>query len=203
MRMTPCTAGVAAVIAVVALTSAACGGGPSASSSGSPSTTSSQSPRASSSESTAPVDYTTLLIAAEDIQIPDEIFTMSQPQANPGGANGAAASFDNEGGTRTISDSIIVMPDAAAAKTALDGGVAALNLSIAEPAPEPAAVGTEGVIASGPSPDGSRDVTVVTFFRGAAYVVMEFDSAAGDPVPADIAVALAQKQADVIKAALG
>lgn len=102
---------------------------------------------------------------------------------NPGGAESVAVAFSNEDETRTIGDSNVIMPDAAAAKTALDGAVAALNKSIADPSPQPAEAGTSSFSASGEAPDGSKAVTVVTFTEGVAFVVMEFDGAAGDPVP--------------------
>jgi hypothetical protein len=206
MKLTLSTAGLTAAIAVVALTGVACGGSSSSGSSSSASSSSSSSASssaASSSASAAPTDYTTLLIKPEDIVIPGETFTAGEPQLNPSGGQGVAVAFNNEGGTRTIGDSILVFPDAAAAKTALDAGLAALSQSIADPSPQPAQVGTSGYVASGNSPDGTKSVTVVTFTEGTAYVVLEFDSAAGDPVPEDFAVSLSQKQADVIKSALG
>ena len=157
----------------------------------------------SSSASAAPTDYTTLPIKAEDIVSPGDTFTAGEPQLNPGGAQGIAVAFNNEGGTRTIGDSILILPSADAAKASLDGAVAAFNQSIADPSPQPAEVGTNGTVATGASPDGTKAVTVVTFTEGTAFVLMEFDSAAGDPVPTDFAVSLAQKQADVVKNAMG
>jgi hypothetical protein len=206
MKVTLSVVGVAGVIAAVALTGTACS--KDSSSSGSTSSASSSSSAASSSagstsETAAPVDYTSLPVKAEDIVIPGETFTASEPQLNPGGAEGIAVAFSNEGETRSIGDSIVIFPSAEASKAGLDGAVAALDKSIANPAPKPAEVGTEGVVASGEAPDGSKAVTVVTFTQGSAFVVMEFDSAAGDPVPEDFAVSLAQKQAENIKGALG
>lgn len=207
MKLTLSMVGVAGVIAAVALTGTACSKDSSSSGSSSAASSSSSSPASSSAESTsesaAPLDYTTLPIKAEDIVIPGEVFTASEPQLNPGGAEGIAVAFSNEGETRTIGDSIVIFPSVEAAKSGLDGAVAALDQSIAAPAPQPAQVGTEGVVASGEAPDGSKAVTVVTFTEGAAFVVLQFDSAAGDPVPEEFAVELAQKQADLIKGALG
>ena len=95
------------------------------------------------------------------------------------------------------------MADADAAKKSLDGAIAALDQSIADPSPQPAAVGSNGAVATGVSPDGTKAVTVVTFTQGAAFVLLEFDSAAADPVPTDFAVSLAQKQDEIVKGALG
>jgi hypothetical protein len=46
-------------------------------------------------------------------------------------------------------------------------------------------------------------VTIVAFTQGSAFAVMQIDSAVGNPVPEDFLTALAQKQAGVIKNALG
>lgn len=207
MKSTLSMVGAAGVIAAVVLTGSACSKDSASSGSSSSASSSSSSSASSSAESTsetaAPVDYTTLPIKAEDIVIPGETFTASEPQLNPGGAEGIAVAFSNEGETRSIGDSIVVFPSAEAAKAGLDGAVGALDQSIANPAPQPADVGTEGVVASGEAPDGSKAVTVVTFTQGSAFVVLQFDSVAGDPVPEDFAIALAQKQAANIESALG
>ncbi|MBJ7340685.1 MAG: hypothetical protein JHC64_23485 [Mycolicibacterium sp.] len=196
------TVGAAGAIALVAVTGVACSSGSTTATSSSSSSSVSSSASATSKDA-APVDYTTLLIKPEDIVIPGDTFTASEPQLNPSGAQGVAVGFNNADQTRSIGDSIVVLPDAAAAKTAMDGAVAALDQSIADPAPQPAEVGTNGVVATGTAPDGSKAVTVVVFTQGTAFVVMEFDSAAGDPVPVDFATSLAQKQADAIKSGLG
>ena len=207
MELKLSTLGVAATITVVALTGAACSSGSKSSSTSSTSSSSSSSASSSTSaaatSNAAPVDYTTLLIKPEDIVVPNDTFTAEPPQLNPGGSEGVAVGFDNADKTRSIGDSITVMPDASAAKTAMDGAVAALNQSIANPSPQPAPVGSNGVVASGTSPDGTKAVTVVTFTEGKAFVVMQFDSPAGDAVPNDFATSLAQKQADNIKSGLG
>ncbi|MGH3638969.1 MAG: hypothetical protein ACRDUX_08060 [Mycobacterium sp.] len=206
MKSTLSTAGLVGAMAIVALTGVACGGSSSSGSSSSASsseTSSVASGAESPSESAPPINYAPLLITPYDIDMPDETFTAGQPQMNPGGTQGVAVAFTNEEQTRTIDDSIAVFPDADAAKAGLDGGVAALDQSIANPSPQPAEVGTNGVVASGTSPDGSKAVTVVAFTQGPAFVLMRFDSAAGDPVPEDFAISLAQKQAGVVESALG
>ena len=114
-----------------------------------------------------------------------------------------AVGFHNADQSRSIGDSIMILPDPEAAKTAMDGAVKALDQSIANPSPEPVQVGDNGVIASGTSPDGSKAVTVVTFTQGKGFVVMQFDSPPGDAPGNDFATALAQKQAENIKTGLG
>jgi hypothetical protein len=206
MKSIPSTAVVASVLAVIALTGVACGGGSSSesSSSASPSAVEESSSVAESpTQTSSSADYAPLLITPYDIDIPGETFTAGQPQANPGGARGVAVSFTNESQTRTIGDSIVIFPDVDAAKAGLDAAVAALDQSIAAPTPQAAEVGTGGVVASGTSPDGAKAVTVVAFNQGPAFVLMQFEGAADDPVPDDVAVSLAQKQAGLVEAALG
>ena len=199
------TFGIAATVAVIALTGAACSNNSSSkssSSSSSSSATTSSSKAETTSAAAAATDYTTLLIKPEDIVVPNDTFVGEPPQLNPGGTEGVAAGFHNADQTRSIGDTIMVLPDPEAAKTAMDGAVKALDQSIANPSPEPVQVGDNGVIASGTSPDGSKAVTVVTFTQGKGFVVMQFDSPPGDAPGNDFATALAQKQAENIKAGL-
>jgi hypothetical protein len=190
-----CTACVAIAIAIVA-TSVACSSDPSAA------TSSVSSPAESTSKRPAPLDYASLLIKAEDIDLPGDTFIAGIPQfaRNP---DGVAIAFDNQDHTRTLGDSVVIMPDAAAAKVALDGGARAFDKSITDPSPRPAPVGSNGVVDSGVSPDGSKAVTIVAFTQGSAFAVMQIDSAIGSPVPEDFLTALAQKQTQRIKNALG
>ena len=200
------TFGIAATVAVIALTGAACSKNSSSTSSSSSSSSSSATTSSSKAETTsaaaAATDYTTLLIKPEDIVVPNDSFVAEPPQLNPGGSEGVAVGFHNADQSRSIGDTIMILPDPESAKTAMDGAVKALDQSIANPSPEPVQVGDNGVIASGTSPDGSKAVTVVTFTQGKGFVVLQFDSPAGDPVPSDFATSLAQKQAENIKAGL-
>jgi hypothetical protein len=191
MKSTLCTACVASVIIT---TSVACSSAPSSSTS--------SSSEAATTSGRAALDYASLLIKAEDIDLPGDSFIAGIPQFahDP---DGVAIAFDNADHTRTLGDSIVIMPDAAAAKVALDGGVRAFGKSITDPSPRPAPVGSNGVVDSGVSPDGSKAVTVVAFTQGSAFAVMQIDSAVGNPVPEDLLTALARKQAQRIKNALG
>jgi len=200
------TFGIAATVAVIALTGAACSNNSSSksssSSSSSSATTSSSKAETTSAAAAAATDYTTLLIKPEDIVVPNDTFVAEPPQLNPGGSDGVAVGFHNADQSRSIGDSIVILPDPESAKTAMDGAVKALDQSIANPSPEPAQVGDSGVIATGTSPDGSKAVTVVTFTQGKGFVVMQFDSPPGDAPGNDFVTALAQKQAENIKAGL-
>ena len=95
----------------------------------------------------------------------------------------------------------MILPDASAASTALDGALSALGNNVTG-APQSASVGSNGVIASGPSPDGSKFVAVLLFTEGKAFTTIEFDSATDDPVPPEIVTDVGQKQDDAIKKGL-
>ena len=194
MRLTLCTACVASAVAIIT-TGAACSSNPS-------STPATSSSTESSSKRPPPLDYATLLIKAEDIDLPGDAFIAGIPQFahDP---DGVAVAFDNQDHTRTLGDSIAIMPDAGAAKVAFDGGIRAFDKSIADPSPQPVPVGSNGVVDSGVSPDGSKAVTIVAFTQGSAFAVMQIDSPPAKPVPEDFLTALAKKQASLIKNALG
>ena len=201
-----------AVVVGVALTG--CGGNksssPSSSASSSASSTSSSSTSAASSSPATPApsggaaqpsDYSNLLIKPSDIVVPGETFALSQtlPVPNPAGAEGV---FTNQAATRKIDDTIYVYPDPGAASAALDQSAKAIQeLSVKAP-PTPAAVGTGGQMAVGPSPDGSKSKAIVMFTEGKVFTVLEFESPPNDPVPSDFVMDLAKKQDAAIKSGL-
>jgi hypothetical protein len=144
-----------------------------------------------------------LLIAASDIVAPGDTFTAQEPTMNPNGAPGVATVFSNGGDTREIGDTILVLPDAAGAATALKGATAALGTSVVGGTPAPASVGSDSVMVSGASPDGAKAVTVLLFTQGSAFVTLEFDSASEDPVPPEFVLDVAGKQDQKVTAGLG
>ena len=79
-------------------------------------------------------------------------------------------------------DTIVVLPDSAAATTTLNTTVSAIGTIITGGRPQPSPVGTGGTVVSGTSPDGAKAVTVLLFTEGRAVVRLEFDSAPGDPI---------------------
>lgn len=164
--------------------------------SASPATSQAASPKAD------PSDYTKWLIRAEDIALPGDTFTAATPTQNPNGKAGVATVYSNQTDTREVGDTILILPEPAGAATALDGAKASLGSAVTGGSPEPAAVGTGGTIISGTSPDGSKSVTVVLFTEGKAFVTLEFDGKADDPVPPTFATDLAQKQDAAIKSGL-
>jgi len=153
---------------------------------------------ASASASAEPSDYSTLLIKATDIVVPNDTFTAMPATPNPGGQPGVSGGFTNAAGNRVIGDTIMILPDASAAATALDGAKSSLSSNVTG-APQPASVGSNGMIVSGPSSDKSKAVTVLLFTEGKAFTTVEFDSAPDDPVPPEIVTDIGQKQDDAIK----
>ena len=173
----------------------------SSSSSSASSSKQATSTSASASASAEPSDYSTLLIKATDIVVPNDTFSAMPATPNPGGQPGVSGSFTNAAGTRVIGDTIMILPDASAASTALNGALSALGNNVTG-APQSASVGSNGVIASGPSPDNSKFVAVLLFTEGKAFTTIEFDSAPNDPVPPEVVTDIGQKQDDAIKKGL-
>lgn len=171
------------------------------SSNSSSSATSSSKQTSATSAAAEPSDYSTLLIKATDINVPNDTFTAMPTTPSPNGQPGVAGGFTNAAGNRTIGDTIMILPDATAAATALDGAKSTLGVNVTG-APQPAAVGSNGVVASGPSPDNSKFVAVLLFSEGKAFTTIEFDSAPDDPVPPDVVMDIGQKQDDAIKKGL-
>jgi hypothetical protein len=196
------------VVTGLAASSLLLGGAMAGCSSNRSSTASSSSSASSSKQATAtsatasasaePSDYSTLLIKATDIVVPNDTFTAMPATPNPGGQPGVSGGFTNAAGNRVIGDTIMILPDASAAATALDGAKSSLSSNVTG-APQPASVGSNGMIVSGPSPDKSKAVTVLLFTEGKAFTTVEFDSAPDDPVPPEIVTDIGQKQDDAIK----
>jgi hypothetical protein len=171
-------------------------------------TSSSTSAEATSSEESAteetsapaePTDYGTLLLPPADMGADTQ--TPGGVQLNPGGNPGAAQVYASPDGKQQIIDTILVFPDVAAADSNFESNSATLNTVVTGP-PEPLEVGTNGVMAVGTSPDGSKEVTVILFTQDRALVSLNFESDPGDPVPPEVATDSATKQAAAIEANL-
>lgn len=147
-----------------------------------------------------PSDYSGLLIRASDIDAP-ESFMAATPISNPNGQPGAMTTFSDQNRTHVIVDSIQIMPDPAAAVRALESAKATAD-GYVHGVPEPIAVGTGGTTISGPSPDGSKGVTVLLFTEGRAFAELEFDGPPDALVPPDFVTDVGQKQDAAIKKGL-
>ena len=147
-----------------------------------------------------PADYSGLLIQASDINAP-ETFTATPPISSPNGRPGVSTTFSNQDRSHVIYDSIQILPDPAAAVRALESAKAAPD-GYVHGVPEPIAIGTGGTTISGPSPDGSKGVTVLLFTEGRAFAELEFDGPPDALVPPDLVTDVGQKQDAAIKKGL-
>ena len=115
---------------------------------------------AATSKTSAASDYSRLLIKPNAIGGLDETDTAQPPTLNPHGVPGASVVFVNKANTRAVGNTIFVLPDPDAATAALNGAKKALGTVIEGAVAQPAPVGANGTTAGGPSPDGSKAVTV-------------------------------------------
>ena len=162
-------------------------------------TSSEESATEETSAPAEPTDYGTLLLPPADMG--GDTQTPGGIQLNPGGNPGAAQVYASPDGKQQIIDTILVFPDVAAADSNFQSNSATLNTVVTGP-PEPLEVGTNGVMAVGTSPDGSKEVTVILFTQDRALVSLNFESDPGDPVPPEVATDIATKQAAAIEANL-
>lgn len=144
-------------------------------------------------------DYTGWLIDPNVI-IDTIAYTPGGSTPNPGGLPGAAVVYTHRDG-RTITDSVWVLADPAAATAAVTQAQGAVT--IVNPKTESVAVGTGGQLISGTSADGSKATSLLSFTEGNAASTIEFTGPANDPVPTDLVVQLGQEQANLIKSRQG
>jgi hypothetical protein len=149
------------------------------------------------STSSGSSDYAALLIAPSDIPVAG--FTLTKSQAVPG-AKGVTGLFANADDTRELGDSIVVLPNAAAAKTAFDAAVSAAGDSVKDAKVADLAVGDTGKLVTGTSGDGNDETAVAIFVEGGTFVTLQFGSKSGDTIPAEVIQQVAKAQDDKLKA---
>jgi hypothetical protein len=158
------------------------------------------------SASAQPPDYTAWLIQAGDVnaaQLPTgtQAFTAGAPINNPDGRPGATITFGSPDRTHVIYDTIEVFSDPAAATRALEKAKAAPD-GYVHGFPEPIAIGIGGTKIEGPSPDGTKGVTVMMFTEGPAFAQIQFDDAPRSVVSPEFVTDVSQKQDAAIKKGL-
>jgi hypothetical protein len=190
------------VVAAVAAVATGCTATSSTSSAESPDTSIALSspPQSTPAGRVAP-DYRRLLIEPGDINTGTDTFATRSSTTNPGGSDGVAALFVNQHDTRAIGDTILILPDSAAATTTLNTTVSAIG-TITGGRPQPSPVGTGGTVVSGTSPDGAKAVTVLLFTENRAVVRLEFDSAPGDPMPPQVVTDVGKQQQIAVRTGL-
>jgi hypothetical protein len=189
-----------ALLSTVAFGASACGS--SSDSGDTPATTkpaTSSKTAAATSSASSSTDLAALVIKPEDIPIPGFTQKSSTP-VSESGANGVAVLFANADDTRELGDTILVLPDETAASAAMQAAVTATQGQVTGGTATPVQVGDGGTVVTGAQ--AGKASTVLIFQQGKALVVMQFDSAPADPVPADLATTVGQKQADKIKSGL-
>jgi Mycobacterium 19 kDa lipoprotein antigen len=179
---------------------------PSSSSSASASSTTSAAMTTAAEAEPAANDYSSLLMAVEDIDAP-EPFIAEPPKVNPNGPDGmqgVEAMYHNADNTAMIKDSIAVFATPAEATEFLNKVATDLPASTVMGTAETSPFGSDGVLVPGTSPDGTKAVTVLMFTEQNAVVELEFESPPGDlnPAPADFVRSVGQLQFDAIQAGL-
>jgi hypothetical protein len=190
--------GTTMVILVSVLTASACGP-----SSGDGRAGSSQGGAAPSSTSgpAAAADVSRLLIQAGDIPLPG----FSQQGVQPieeGAVKGVATVFGAEDGSRQMGETILLLPDAAAAQTAVQGAASTTKDQRPGATASAARVGDTAVIITGYELGGTAS-TLLLFSQGVASVAMDFRGPATDPVPPDVVTAVGVKQAALLRPGFG
>jgi hypothetical protein len=143
-----------------------------------------------------PTDYGAMLIKPSDI---GGDFTAPQPPVlNPNNAAGVAQLFTNPDNSRRIWDTISIVADPPAAAAGLDNAKTNYAGKVSGTW-QPVDVGSNGAMISGTSPDNSQAVTVLLFTEGKAFVNLEFDSAANDPIDPGLATDIGRKQDAAVK----
>jgi hypothetical protein len=145
-------------------------------------------------------DYGALPVNPNEV-VDSTAYIAAAPIQNPQGQPGIEAVYSHRDGSRTVTDTILVLASPQAASAAMDqarGGVSGQVVGT----PQVAAVGTGGSIVAGTSPDGTKSVAVLTFTEGDAFTTVEFEGPANDPVPVDLVTDYGQKQAAVLRDAL-
>jgi len=123
-------------------------------------------------------------------------YSAAPPVINPNGQPGVETVYTHRDGSRTITTTVLVLPDAQAATGALDGARAA---TAANGKSQPVAVGSGGTMLTGKSSDGSQSVTLLSFAEGNTATTIEFAGAANDPAPEDLVLELGRKQDTAIR----
>lgn len=145
------------------------------------STTSSPAATTTTTETDKQVDYSRLLLQPADLSDAEDTFTeQSSTPSGPDGLPGASALFVNQDDTRAISDTIVIYPDADTAANTLKSALPTIDSTVTGATPRPVPVGSNGTMAVGMSPDGSKATTLLLFNEGPALVRLEFQSAPGD-----------------------
>jgi hypothetical protein len=141
-------------------------------------------------------DYSALLVHPNEVT-DSNAYSAGPPIQDPNGQPGVQAVYTHRDGSRTITDTVLILSDPDAATAAVNASQA--DSGIANPTSVPAPVGTGGTLISGTSAGGSGSVSMLLFTEGNTATTVEFTGAANDPAPADLAIQFGQRQDTAIK----
>ena len=147
-------------------------------------------------------DYRHLLLIATDLSDAEDTFNERSRESRPNGLPGASAFFVNDKDTRAISDTFLVYPDTGTATSTLRQASGTLTTLVAGGTPNPAPVGTDGVMISGKHPDEDKAVTLLFFTEGRALVRLEFQSAPGDATTDQFVTSIGKMQEIALRVGL-
>jgi hypothetical protein len=141
------------------------------------------------------IDYSSLPIDPNLITN-SQAYSAAPFDIDPNGQRGVMARYTHrDGGTRSITTTILILPSAAEAIESIAGAAA----EVGDPKTAPAPIGVGGTMVTGTSPDGTGAVTVLSFTEGNVATTIEFDGPPNDPAPPDFVIELGQKQDTAIK----
>ncbi|CAN5639776.1 hypothetical protein BH09ACT7_BH09ACT7_25140 [soil metagenome] len=141
-------------------------------------------------------DYSALLIHPNNVT-DSNAYSAGPPIQDPNGQPGVQAVYTHRDGSRTITDTVLVLSDPEAATAAMNASQA--SSGIANQTSVPAPVGTGGTLVSGTSADGTQSVSLLLFTQGNTATTVEFEGVTSDPAPADLAIDFGQRQDTAIK----
>ncbi|OBG15908.1 hypothetical protein A5765_09000 [Mycolicibacterium celeriflavum] len=148
-------------------------------------------------------DYSGLLLRPEDLSDAEDTFAVrSTTPGGPDGLPGASALFVNQDDTRAISDAIVIYPDAATAATTLREALPTIGTVVTGATSRPVPVGSDGTMAVGMSPDGTKAATLLLFTQGPALVRLEFESAPGDATTDEFVINIGKMQQIALRTGL-
>ena len=148
-----------------------------------------------------PDDYGAILVSPNVIT-DSNAYTAGPPTSNPNGQPGVTTVYTHRDNTRQITNTLLVLSDPQAATAAISEIKGSLGDRVSNGKTQPAAVGTGGTVITGPSPDGTKSVSVLLFTEGNAAASIEFEGPAKDSVPLDMVTDYGQKQDTAIKDSL-
>ncbi len=148
----------------------------------------------------ASADDYTLLVVDPNSAFDTLAYVAGPVTVNPAGQPGAAKTYTHRDG-RSITGTVWVLPDPAAATAAVTAAQSAAG--IANPTSVPLQVGTGGTFISGTSADGTQSLGLATFTEGNAASAIAFAGPANDPPDTTLATDLALAQDALIKNQLG